>query len=262
MKCISRGLVALMLFMAGCAGHHAVQQEAAHNPYVEKAEQLNKNGVAALQKSHPAKAGRLFAAARQAATLADDASWIALSGYNMGRAYAAEGDNAAAETAYQKAMQAATAAGDGINLMRIRLALALLGSDVGDKLAVQFVADDFPIDVHLAAGQLAVMQDRQDIAQHAYARVLALAGEDRAGLLYSARAHLGLADLARASDDVQMARAEGRLALALLHRAGAPELTAQALRFIAGLEKDLPRRRALLQRSENISHLLKADRKE
>ncbi|MDQ6986995.1 MAG: hypothetical protein Q9M25_04235 [Mariprofundaceae bacterium] len=261
MRFISAVVAILLLLATGCAGHHAPQKAEVRNPYIEKAELLNKNGVFALRQRHPARASRLFSAALQAATLADDAHWMALSGYNLGRAQAAAGDKAAAQLAYQMAIKQAEASADPVNLMRARLALALLGGEFGDGVALQSVAADFPIDIHLAAGQLAALRDRQDMAQHAYARVLALAGEDRAGLLYAARARLGLAGLARKSGDIYLAQSEVRTVLSLLHRAGAPLLTATALRFAAGLEKDSPRRRVLLQRAEDISRVLNETRK-
>jgi len=260
-KFVSAVAAVLMLLAAGCAGHQTPQKVEVRNPYIEKATLLNKNGVAALQQRHPARASRLFNAALQAATLADDAHWMALSGYNLGRALAAAGDKAAAQLAYQMAIKQAEASGDSVNLMRVRLALALLGGEIADSLPVQSVADDFPIDIQLAAGQLAGLRNQQDMARHAYARVLALAGEDRAGLLYAARAHLGLAGLARQAGDMQIAQAQVTTALALLHRAGAPLLTAKALRFAAKLEKDPSRRRVLLQRAEDISRALDVSQK-
>ncbi len=261
MKRISAVAAVLMLLLAGCAGHHAPQKAELRNPYIEKATLLNKNGVAALQQRHPVRASRLFSAALQAATLADDAHAMALSGYNLGRALAAAGDKAAAQLAYRMAIKQAEASGDSVNLMRVRLALALLSGEFGDYVPVQSVADDFPIDIQLAAGQLAALRNQQDMARHAYARVLALAGEDRAGLLYAVRAHLGLAGLAQQTADEKMVRAQVTTALSLLHRAGAPLLTAKALRFAAGLEKDLSRRRALLQRAEGIARALKESQK-
>jgi len=260
-RCISAVAAIILLLATGCAGHQTPQKAEVRNPYVEKAELLNKNGVFALQQQHPARASKLFSSALQAATLADDAHWMALSGYNLGRAQAAAGDKAAAQRAYQTAIKQAEASGDSVNLMRVRLALALLDGKFGDGVALQAVADTFPIDIHLAAGQLAALQDRQDVARHAYARVLALAGADRAGLLYAARAHLGLAGLARKSGDIFLAQNEVTTALGLLHRAGAPLLTAKALRFAAGLEKDSLRRRELLQRARDISRALNEARK-
>ncbi len=261
MKPVFHAMVAMMILLTGCAGHHVSQGVQVNNPHIEKARRLNRSGVVMLGQQHPVRASSFFGEAIKAATLADNAHWVALSWYNLGRARATENDKNTendkdgARHAYQKAMAVAEAAGDAVNVMRARLALALLDDDVQDMDGLMAVDKTFPVDVQLAAGQLAAEYDLTIVSEQAFERVLVLSGKDRAGLLYAARAHLGLAGLAMATDAVVAAR-QTKSALVLLHKIGAPRLMKQALQLAAKLEPDAQKKQSLMQRVDDISYAM------
>jgi len=253
---VFRVLIVALLLMTGCAGHHVQQDVRIRNPYIEKAMRLNNTGVMMLAKQHPVRADRMFGEAVKAAALADNAHWMALSWYNFGRAQATLNDKDGARQAYIKAAQLAANVGDTVNSMRARLALALLGGGMPDVQVLVVIDKAFPIDVQLAAGQLAAKYRLRNNSRQAFERVLLLAGQDRAGLLYAARAQLGLAGLDIAADDAVAAAKQTKNALALLHQAGAPELLKQALQLAASLEPDVQKKQQLIQRVDNISHAM------
>ena len=240
----------LLFIAAGCAAHHADPVENMRNPLLEKAERLNAAGVGALQQHRFARAAALFRQAAHAATLADNAHWLSLSWYNAGRALEADGDISAARNAYRQAMR--LSGDDAVNRMRARLALSADGD------APLIVPDAFPADVHLAAGERALRHGRDEAAQHAFVRVLKKAGKGRRGLIYAARAHLGLAELRLKSDEKGAADRHVHQALDLLHRAGAPALTAHALRLAARLAGSAGERQRLNARARRIMRAMQA----
>jgi len=255
-------MIALLLFfLAGCVGHHAPQTNQTANPYIEQARRLNNAGVVMLGQHHPVRAVKMFSEAIKAATLADSNHWRALSWYNTGRAQAIAGDGIAARQAYRKAMLLAEAEGDRVNAVRARLALARMNSDVKNvPELIAMVQKSYPIDVQLAAGTLAAQYRLNNPAKQAFERVLALAGNDRAGMLYAARAHLGLAGLAWVAGDMVGADSHVKNALALLHRSGAPSLMVQALHLAAALTSDAQKKHRFIQRADDISNALERAR--
>jgi len=257
-KAVFGALIVSLLLMSGCAGHHVQQEMQISNPYIEKAIRLNHSGVMMLAKRHPVRAGGMFRAAIKSATLADDAHWMALSWYNFGRAQAEFNDNKGARKAYGKVVQLAETAGDRVNEMRARLALALLGGEKrrDDERVLAAVDKSFPVDVQLAAGQLAAKFRLQKSSRQAFEQVLLLAGQNRTGLLYAARARLGLAGLDIAANDMDAAAGQINRALVLLHQAGSPELLKQALQLAARIQTDVRKKQRLMQRIDDISQAM------
>ncbi|MDQ6972498.1 MAG: hypothetical protein Q9M30_07610 [Mariprofundaceae bacterium] len=276
-------VLSLMLLLTACAGHHASPPEAVQNPYQLKAESMARAGVNAMGRGKMMRAVTLFEQSLKAATLADHAPLISLAWYNLGRARSAAGDVAGAADAFRQAAGKAAKAGDAVGRQRAELALALLetapalrgiaAAGESSDLILR-VPDDYPIDVHLAAARLAVAKAAAqpgrtaryvDIASHAYMRVLEKAGADRAGLIYAARAHLGLARLTSQSggqssgDSVSQAGAAGDLsqAMVLIHRAGAPGLMLEALTLAADMETDPQRQDAWLKQAGELRQALK-----
>ncbi len=258
------GLI-ILLFMAACAARHDLPQTQVTNPYQARAEALARSGVDALGREQWKRAQMLFGKSLQAATLADNASLISLVWYNLGRARAGDGNTSGAQAAYAQSIRQAGNAQDTVSRQRAYLALALLD---GRNLAqskesasddLLRVPDSFPIDVHLAAARLACLRHKSELARHAYGRVLAKAGQDRSGLIYAARAHLGLARLLSADgghDSAVDAQQHLERAFKLIYRAGEPRLILQALNLAAEMEADPARRAQWLQRAEAVQQAL------
>jgi len=260
------GLIMLLL-MTACAAKHELPPQPVTNPYQARAEGLARAGVDALDREQWSRAQALFEKSLQAATLADDQGLMSLALYNLGRAQAVRGDVKAARTAFQQAIKQADATHDAVSMRRAALALALLeeqGSSENKELAsadLLRVPDSFPIDVHLAAARLAEIRHQSDLAEHAYGRVLEMAGRDRSGLTYAARAHLGLVDLARSEagpDGVVKDSAWRHLnqAIGLLRRVGGPRLMLQALNLAAEMEADPARRQQWQERAAAVQQAL------
>jgi len=262
-----------LLLMTSCAARHEPPQVQATNPYQVRAEGLARSGVDALGREQWKRAQILFDKSLQAATLADDKRLMSLAWYNLGRAREADGDAEKARAAFLQAIQQADQAQDAVSRQRADLALALLDAhdSAADKVAVSTdllrVPDSFPVDVHLAAARLAYLEHQSELARHAYGRVLAMVGQDRSGLTYSARAYLGLTELAReqaAMDGVGEEAAWKHLhqALDLLHRSGEPRLMLKALHLAAEMEANPTRRQQWLQRAKAVQQALQKVHKE
>jgi len=256
----------LMLLVSACSAHHQVVQGPVVNPYRAQAEALARSGVDALGMGRWQSAQRLFEKSLRSASLTGDSKLMALAWYNLGRAREAGGDVPGAREAFVHAMQLSGQAQEAVNRQRAALALALLERRNGVQLAgrgtqpytsmanedrLLVVPKSFPIDIHLAAAQLAALRDRPRAARKAYASVLDMAGKDRSGLIYAARARLGLATIDGTSDRDE-ARRQVRLAVALLERAGEPRLMVQALRMAAAYESDPASRTRWLQRADAV----------
>jgi len=266
------GLIILLL-MTACAAKHELPQTQVTNPYQTRAEGLARAGVHALDREQWVRAQMLFEKSLQAATLADDQRLMSLALYNLGRAQAVRGDAKAARTAFQQAIQQADVIQDRVSMKRAGLALALLderdlsvpkNSGNGELLRVP---DSFPIDVHLAAARLAEIRHQSELAQHAYGRVLEMAGQDRSGLIYAARAHLGLVELARSEagpGEAVKGSAWKHLnqAISLLRHAGGPRLMLQALNLAAEMESEPVRRQQWQQRAAAVRQALQKARSE
>jgi tetratricopeptide (TPR) repeat protein len=110
-------------------------------------------------------------------------------------------------------------------------------------------ADEYPVDVHLAAARLAQKQNRRHVAKQEYELVLKKSSKFRPGLLYRGQAHLGLAMLARAEQDKQRAIQQVKASIVLLREVGSPRLLAHALLFYGQLDADIDDRRNALQRA-------------
>jgi len=260
----------LLLLVTACAVHKEVQSSpAVTNPYQARAEALARSGVDALGRGKWSAAQMLFGKSLQAATLADDERMISLAWYNLGRARAGGGDASGARSAYQQSMRQAGKAHDRVSFRRAGLALALMDqartsdSSGQEKVPVEDlldVPDSFPVDIHLAAARLAWLRGKPELARQAYGRVLVMAGPDRSGLIYAARAHLGLARLSSGETGPDSAAAAHRhldRAFELVHRAGEPQLMLQALNLAADMEADPARRQQWLQRAEALRRALK-----
>jgi len=255
--------------LSACAGPHKAQQLEVTNPYQVRAEGLARSGVDALSREQWKSAQMLFEKSLQAATLADDNRLMSLGWYNLGRARAADGKVREASAAYQQAILQAEKAKDAVSRQRAALALALLqqpeGSDAAVADSLLNVPESFPVDVHLAAARLAYLRHQPDMANKAYGMVLNKAGQDRAGLIYAARAHLGLAKILRgeevhakgATAETHPAWKHLHQALDLLHRAGEPRLMLQALNFAAEIEVDPVRRGQWTQRAAAVERALR-----
>jgi len=256
-----------LLLLSACVGRHEPQQAEVTNPYQVRAEGLARSGVDALGREQWKRAHMLFEKSLQAATLADDQRLISLAWYNLGRARGAGGNAEEARAAFLQAMRQADEAQDAISRQRAGLALALL--DEHDPAAGKVpagadllrVPDSFPVDVHLAAARLAYLKHQPELARHAYGRVLEMAGQDRSGLTYAARAHLGLSELARdqaaldgSSEDAAWKHLNQ--ALDFLHRSGEPRLMLKALNLAADFETNPARRQQWLQRGKAVQQAL------
>lgn len=266
------GLIMLLL-MTACVAKHELPQTQVTNPYQARAEGLARAGVDALDREQWNRAQTLFEKSLQAATLADDQRLMSLAWYNLGRTQAVRGDAKAARTAFQQAILQADAIHDVVSMKRAALALALLderGAFQDKELAsadLLRVPDSFPIDIHLAAARLAEIRHQSELAQHAYERVLEMAGQDRSGLTYAARAHLGLVALARsetAPDGGVKDSAWKHLnqAIGILRRVGGPRLMLQALNLAAEMETDPTRRQQWQQRATAVQQALHQARSE
>jgi tetratricopeptide (TPR) repeat protein len=235
--------------------------------------------VDALSREQWKSAQMLFEKSLQAATLADDNRLMSLGWYNLGRARAADGKVREASAAYQQAILQAEKAKDAISRQRAALALALLEQTSVEKQANHVsgasnsllnVPESFPVDVHLAAARLAYLRQKPDMASKAYGMVLKKAGQDRAGLIYAARAHLGLAQISRdeaVREEGAKAGADSAwkhlyLALDFLHRAGEPRLMLQALNLAAEMEADPARQQQWQERAAAVQQALHKARSE
>ncbi|MDQ6965575.1 MAG: hypothetical protein Q9M23_01475, partial [Mariprofundaceae bacterium] len=241
-----------------------------NNPWQKKAESLTRSGLGAMDKGQWSVAGMMFERSLQAATLASDDQLIALGWYNLGRARASAGNLALARRAYLQAVRQADSTDDAVNSRRAGLAIAMLNQALpGGKNqpfadALLDVPATFPIDIHLAAARLAMLRGQAGMARESYARVLGMAGKDRSGLLYAARAHLGLAELEyqtffrQANSQRENAAAWQNLnkAMDLLSRAGQPRLMLQVVNLAVALETDADRRLAWQQRAEALRRAL------
>ena len=120
---------------------------------------------------------------------------------------------------------------------RARLALALdqarSGGTVPAVPAISDIQADWPADVQLSAGRLALYRHDLDGARRAYGRALHQAGHDRGGIVLQAKAHLGLAMTAQAAGNAAESRGELQLTLKLCRRAGAPRVAADAMMLLA-----------------------------
>jgi len=254
-------LFLLLLLLSACAPRQVVVEEPVTNPWTVRAESLAHSGVDAMGREQWDRARMLFERSLQAATLAGDERLVALAWYNIGRARASAGDDSAASQAFQQAIGQAEGAGDAVNSRRASLALALLSDTAtpkGDDTMLDVPAV-YPIDIHLAAARLAALRGYDARARAAYERVLDMAGKDRAGRLYAARAHLGLAELERV-DNAPAAQQQLARVMDILHRAGQPRLMLQALMLVAELEDDPARRLQWQQRAERLRSALHTDR--
>jgi len=260
------GLMILLLVTA-CAAKHELPQTQVTNPYQVRAEGLARAGVDALDREQWNRAQTLFEKSLQAATLADDQRLMSLAWYNLGRARAVKGDAEAARTAFQQAILQADAIQDVVSMKRAALALALLEergpSENKEPASTDLlrVPDSYPIDIHLAAARLADIRQEYRLAQYAYGRVLEMAGQDRSGLTYAARAHLGLVESARseaAPDGLVKDSAWRHLnqAIGLLRRVGRPRLMLHALNLAAEMETDPARRQQWQQRAAAVQQAL------
>jgi tetratricopeptide (TPR) repeat protein len=263
----------VLLLMTSCAARHESPQVQATNPYQVRAEGLARSGVDALGREQWERAQMLFEKSLQAATLADNQRLMSLAWYNLGRARAAGGDINQARQAFIQAIRQADEAQDAVSRQRAGLALALLdgpASPAGNEPAsidLLRVPDAFPVDVHLAAARLAYLKHQPELARHAYGRVLEKAGQDRSGLTYAARAHLGLTQLVReqaakdgAGDDAAWKHLNQ--ALDLLRRSGEPRLMLKALYLAAEMEANPVRRQQWLQRAKAVQQALQKTHKE
>jgi len=265
------GLIALLL-LAACAHRVDAPQQQVNNPWQKQAESLARTGLGAMDREQWSVAGMMFEKSLQAATLANDDQLIALGWYNLGRARASAGHTSTARHAYLQAVRQADAAGDAVNSRRAGLALAMLNQSTQHGEGLPHADDllevpaDFPVDVHLAAARLAMLRGEAGVARQAYDRVLGMAGKDRSGLLYAARAHLGMAELeyqlvsrqADAQGGSSAAWLHLNKAMQLLNRAGQPRLMLQAVNLAAVLETDAARRLAWQQRAEALRSALQA----
>jgi tetratricopeptide (TPR) repeat protein len=261
-----RASVLILMLLTACAAHRETVRESIPNPWQSKAEDLTRSGVNALDKGQWKNAQGLFEQSLQAATLTDDEQLMSLDWYNLGQAHVAGGNGQAARAAYRQAILLADGVKDAVGRQRAALALALLeeGAAVQDKAedvsadaVLLKVPDYFPVDIHLAAARLATIRHQPDLARLAYDRVLRMAGKDRSGMLYSARAHLGLAELASADHSTADARKHLGMALNLLHRTGEPRLMLQALDMAANAEPDPTRRQQWLERASAVRRILR-----
>lgn len=259
-----RALVLILMLLTACAAHRETVLESIPNPWQSKAEDLTRAGVNALGRGQVKNAQRFFEQSLQAATLADDERLMSLDWYNLGQSHVAAGNDQAARAAYRQAFRLADGVKDAVGRQRAGLALALIEDDpiVQDKAeegstddALLKVPESFPVDIHLAAARLASMRHQPDVSQLAYERVLHMAGKDRSGMLYAARAHLGLAELALAHHSGVDARKHIGMALNLLHQTGEPHLMLRAMDMAANVEADTIRRQQWLERA-NAIHLI------
>jgi len=250
----------VLLALSACASRMPAPEVQVNNPWQANAESLARSGVDAMEREKWGFARVMFERSLQAATLAGDEKLMALGHYNLGRAQTAGGDAAAARQSYRQAIRQADSAGDAVNARRAALALAML--EDGDAQASEAQLDvpvAFPIDIHLAAARLAVLRGRENAARQSYARVLGMAGKDRNGLLYAARAHLGMAELEYAADSQggnAAAWAHLNTSLGLLRRAGQPRLMLQAVKLAAKLESEPVRRQMWQQRARALENIL------
>lgn len=251
----------LLLLLSACAPRQAVVEEPVINPWKVRAESLAHSGVDAMGREQWDRARMMFERSLQAATLAGNERLVALAWYNIGRARASAGDEPEARHAFQQAIGQADSTGDAVNSRRASLALALLsgGVSTAEDDAMLDVPVGYPIDIHLAAARLAALRGHDARARAAYARVLDMAGKDRAGRLYAARAHLGLAGLERVAN-VPAAQRQLTRAMDILQRAGQPRLMLQALMLAAELEDDPARRQQWQRRAGQLRAALHAGR--
>ncbi len=260
-----------MILLTACAAHRETVEETTPNPWQTKAEDLTRAGVNALDRGQWKSAQILFEQSLQSATLADDQRLMSLDWYNLGQTHHAAGHDQQARTAYLRAIRLAEAAGDPVGRMRASISLALIeqgaaarnnAEDESSADSLLKVPNSFPVDIHLAAARLATIRHRPRQARLAYMQVLHLSGKDRSGMLYAARAQLGLAELASADHATAKASRHIGTALKLLHRAGEPRLLLQALEMTASVETDPTLRQQWLARADTVRQALHGTRTE
>jgi len=229
--------ILVLLLLAGCGGSSG--KVAVDNPYTEKMKELSRNGVAAMQKERWAIAEKSFDRALQAAQLSNEPALIARAWYNLGMLHVSSGALKRGESALEKAMAVAKQHELVVSQMRSRVALALLHQKRGEKAwQPESLPSSMPIDLHLSAARLAQLQKRYGVAHQEYGFVLRTGGDDRAGMLYRAEAHMGLALIAEEQGDQEAAKNEAASVLTMSRKIGAPRLAAHALFLTAALTRD------------------------
>jgi len=248
MRRLYASLVAVALLAACGGGPRNSSDAAVQNPYVKRAKTLNEAGMSAMQRDRWDYAKNVFKRALKAAQLTDDPRLVAKEWYNLGTAHSAAGQYQEALHDYNEAQAIATQANDSVAAIRARLAQTLLPGQVG-KWQPDVLVAKYPADVHLMAARLAQKQKRQDVAKQEYRLALKKSGKSRLGFLYRAKAHLGLAILAREEQDIANAKREVEESLGLLRQVGSPRLIAYALLFYGKLEIPANDRRQSLGRA-------------
>ena len=242
--------VALAGLLTACGGgsRHAPVVE---NPYAESARSFAMVGVSAMQRERWDAAERGFERELVAAQMADDTPAVVLAHYNLGMARLAAGKREVGRQELEQALGLAQRNRLDVMAARSRLALALDQARAGmltDVPAID-VRADWPADVQLSAGRLALYRHDIGGARQAYGRALHKAGSDRAGIVLQARAHLGLAMAARAAKDESTSRAELQQTLKLCRQAGAPRVAADALMMLASGEGAADDRQDAMERA-------------
>ncbi len=244
MKKLTLFLVVVML--SACGGSNKPKIV---NPYTEVARSHATEGVIAMQRERWVFAETLFERSLAAAQLADEPELIINAWYNLGTTRAAMGKRKEAQEAFSQVISMASLHGFPVVQKRAEIGIALLQAAAGEPaMQPDVLSSSLPADLHLAVARLAQYQGRSDVAKEEYRLVLRQAANSRGGMQFKAKAHLGLAMLARAAGDAQKEAVELEDALALCRKAGAPRIAAHALLMKADvLEDDAKRHDALLR---------------
>lgn|GEM_PF-1844818 len=244
-------MVVLAGMLAACGGsRHAPVVE---NPYAESARSFAMVGVTAMRLERWDAAERSFERQLVAAQMADDIPAIVLAHYNLGMVRLAAGQRERGQRQLRRTLYLAQHNGFAVMAARARLALALDQARSGGAVpAISDIQADWPADVQLSAGRLALYRHDLDGARRAYGRALHQAGHDRGGVVLQAKAHLGLAMTAQAAGNTAECRGELQLTLKLCRKAGAPRVAADALMLLASVDGKMADRLDAAERALTI----------
>jgi len=239
---VSRALFLMMILplcLSACGGADKVYNaNEAHNPYLSKTRNNTHNGMVAMQRKRWLLAEHSFSRALRAAQLSNDMPLIIGAWYNLANAQAAIGNLVEADNAFRHCIRLAERHHDKSMYLRSRLALALMhlkAESLSKPTKMRawpenlFADGIWPADIHLMAARMMQLQQQPDKASSAYQAVINAHGHARALLSMQAKAHMGLALIARDAGQGNVAWDEAEKVLIVCHRIGMPRLTAHAL---------------------------------
>ncbi|MDX8396126.1 MAG: tetratricopeptide repeat protein [Mariprofundaceae bacterium] len=247
----------LLLLLLGACGGNIDKPAVIKNPYAEQMKIFSRNGADAMRRERWVSAQSSFERALDAARLAHNSRLLATAWYNLGILHVAAAHPSLAEPSLKEAKTVAHSDHLPIILIRSELALALIYARAGKSYPeVNKPDDSLPADVHMSAARLAQLKGQGDLAKEAYMRVLRKGEHGRVIMKMQAEAHMGLALLAYAENDLNGARQHNGIVLKLCEKIGAPHLAAHALLLRADLYVGMPDQKKSLNQAWKMYQVL------